>query len=166
MKDFTLKIRFRVILPLFLIVTLLTFPSTVTGSKYAWKDDITIILKINYQEQEITSLFEAPSDITSALDGNGVQEEDGVQEGDGVQDGDGVQIEATEIPGQWILSSEEDILPESLTVSIGEAEYTVYTNGLNNPEGIAFDPETGRLIVSDTLFLNSNGSIRIIANRQ
>ena len=145
MKNFILRIRFRFVLPLLLLAILVTFPSTVTGSKYVWKEDIGITLKVNYPEQEITSLLSANisvDDIQLQL----------------------TNIQATTQANGLVLSVKEGYrLPESFTVQIGENSYSIYTDGLNNPEGITFDPETGMLSISDILTMNGQESITITA---
>ena len=43
------------------------------------------------------------------------------------------------------------VLPETLILRIDSDEYTVYTGGENEPEGIAFAPETGILTIAAEL---------------
>lgn len=132
MKRFISRIRFRIVLPLLLLATVFTLPSAVTGSKYVWEEEIDLTLKVYYSNQEITRFLSASPDNTC------------------VPHTDGVLIESTEIPGQWMLSAKEgDTLPERVVVQIGETSYSICTDGSSNPEGVAFDPETGILSVSN-----------------
>lgn len=55
-------------------------------------------------------------------------------------------------PIQIILAPQAGfVLPEQLILKIGSVEYTVYTDGENEPEGIAFNPETGILTIAAEL---------------
>lgn len=43
------------------------------------------------------------------------------------------------------------VLPEQLILKIGETQYIIYTDGQNEPEGIAFDPAAGLLSIAAEL---------------
>lgn len=57
------------------------------------------------------------------------------------------------------------ILPEELILQINETQYTVRTDGQENPEGIAFDPETNELTISP-LLVNDGDSIALYGAAQ
>lgn len=137
MKNFILRIRFRFVLPLLLLAILVTFPSAATKSKYVWEDNIDITLKVNYPEQEMTSLFSAniPVDdmqlqLTNAQD-------------------------TTHDNGLVFSAEENHVLPESFTVQVGANSYSLYTDSLNNPEKVIFDPQTQMLSITDILTMKS-----------
>ena len=144
MKKEKFCIPFRLLFPCLVLVAVLTIDPGLSGSKYVWREDIIITLKVNYSDGGISPLPETlwKLEIT------------------------GIGIETTQVPGQWILYAEEGYaLPESLLIKIGEMEYRVYTDGQNNPEEISFEPGTGMLILAESLLLDSSLELRIIADR-
>lgn len=147
MKKFFLRIHFRRVLSFLLLATLFTIPFVVVESRYVWKEELNITLKVRYQEQELTNDSKTFSVVNCILDGKGIQ------------------IEDTDVLGQWILFPEKGYnLPEIMTVKIGEKEYNVYTNGQNNIDGLSFYPENGILMINDTLLADSQGIITVIAS--
>lgn len=141
------SVRFRVVLPCLVLAVILTLPPAVTWSKYVWKDDIELTLKLNYPEQGITSILPEFPDASCTLDGTGIR------------------IASTGIPGQWILSAEDGYaLPERIVVKVGESEYPVDTSGQNSSEAVSFDPATGTLLVSDSLLTAGEGAVTVIAD--
>lgn len=135
MKKEKFCIPFRLLFPCLVLVAVLTIDPGLSGSKYVWREDIIITLKVNYSDGGISPLPETlwKLEIT------------------------GIGIETTQVPGQWILYAEEGYaLPESLLIKIGEMEYRVYTDGQNNPEEISFEPGTGMLILAESLLLDSS----------
>lgn len=127
------QVRFRAVLPLLVMEVLFTLPSTSTGSKYVWEDTINISLRVFYPENEITSLL--PEGYPSEF---------------WVWDFENIQAAATE-EGLVLTADEGYMLPESITAKIGETTFSVKTDGTEAPEGIAFEPETGLLTISQEL---------------
>ncbi|MGI5958071.1 MAG: hypothetical protein ACOX60_01465 [Massiliimalia sp.] len=145
MKNFFSRIRFPMVLSLLLLAALVTFPSAITESKYVWQEDIHITLKVDCPEQkEEADLFSADNWTLQLTNIQAIPQKDGL-----------------------VLSAVEGyILPESITVMLRENTYSVFTNGLNNPEGISFDPQTGLLSIADTLLAESQGTVTVIASGQ
>ena len=138
---------FQLVLSFLVLAVILTLSPAVSWSKYVWQDNIKITLKVNYSGQSITSNLSVFPDVDYTLEGTGIR------------------IETAEIPGQWILAAEDGyVLPESIIVKVGEAEYTVYTDGQNNPEGISFISESGTLTIADFLLMDCEGTVIIIAD--
>lgn len=124
-----------------------TLPFSVTGSKYVWQDDLQIILKVDYDEQNAAGNLSVSPETLCTLEGTGIW------------------IKPTGISGQWFLRPEEGyLLPETFTVEIGGMEYVGYTDGQGNPQGISYDAETGILTISDCLLENDRGRITVIVN--
>lgn len=61
----------------------------------------------------------------------------------------------------YLLPNEEYLLPESITVAVDRVVYTIYTNGVNNLSGIAFDPASGLLTISGGLLTGNPSYIEI-----
>lgn len=147
MKNIVPKECFRTVLLLFMSV-LLTFPSTGTGSKYVWEDTIDITLKVSYPEQVITSVRPV-----------GYLSESWIR--------DLKNIRATPTADGLILTADEGYtLPEYIAVGIGQTTYSVKTDGTEAPEGMAFNPETGMLSVSDIWMTESQASITVTASAE
>lgn len=131
MKKMILQMRFRSILPLLVMAVLFTLPSAVTGSKYVWEDTIDVRLSVVYPDTVITSLL-----------AEGYPSEFWVQ--------NLTNIQATPTVGGLVLTAQEGyVLPEYITVKIGETTFSVKTDGTEAPEGLSFDPVTGLLSVSE-----------------
>ena len=59
-------------------------------------------------------------------------------------------IQATPTADGLVLTAQEGyVLPEYITVKIGETTFSVKTDGTEAPEGLSFDPVTGLLSVSE-----------------
>lgn len=54
-------------------------------------------------------------------------------------------------------------LPESITVSIGQDSFLVYTDGTQPQEGITFDGERGLLSISESLIAENPGGVTVTA---
>lgn len=145
MKKFILRRQFRIFLPLLGIAILLTLPSALTQSKYVWNEEIDIKLSVSYPNTVITSLRPAgyPSEFWSWEFTN-------------------IQAAATE-EGLVLTAEEGYVLPETFSVQIGQTVYTVCTGGLENPEGIAFDPSTNLLSISENLIEQNPGGVTVSA---
>lgn len=148
MKNFISRVRFPTILPLLVMAVLFTLPSTSTGSKYVWEDSIKVSLRVVYPDNIITSLLPVgyPSEFWA-------------------QELQNIRATATQ-EGLVLTAGDGYTLPESILVKLGETEYTVYTNGQNNTDGIRFSPENGMLTISDSLLSDHEGTVTIIGSAQ
>ena len=137
MKHIVSKVRFRAVLPLLFTAVLLTLPSAATGSKYVWEDTIDLTLKVSYPEQSITSIGPV-----------GYLSESWIR--------DLTNIQAVPTAEGLILTAEAGYrLPACIIVEIGQAAFSVKTDGSDAIKGITFDPETGLLSIEKNFVLQN-----------
>lgn len=125
--------------------TILALPTTVTQSKYVWQDDIQVNLKITYAGQIITS-----------IQPEGHPSEFWVQ--------DLTNIQATPTADGLVLTAMEGyMMPEFITVKIGQTIFSVKTDGTEHPEGITFDATSGLLSILESLIDENPGGVTVSA---
>lgn len=145
MKRLVSPRRLRTALPLLAMAVLLTVPSTATSSKYVWQDTIDVKLYVSYPNTVITSLLPEghPSEFW-------------------VQDLANIGAAAT-AEGLVLTPAEGYILPETITVKIGQQTFSVGADGTQNPEGITFQTETGLLSIEQSLLDENPGGVTVSA---
>lgn len=145
MKRIISKMRFQTIFPLLVMAVLFTLPSMPTESKYVWEDTIILQLKISNPEQTITSVGTEgyPSEFW-------------------VQDLTNIQAVPTE-DGLLLAAEEGYALPEYITVEIGQAIFSVKTDGTEAPESIGFEPAAGLLSIAKSLIEENPGGVTVRA---
>lgn len=145
MKGINRRMHLRTVLICLALAAAITFPVAVTQSKYVWQDDLEVELVITYGDQELTSLLP-----------EGDPSEFWVQE---LQN-----IKATPTADGLLLAAEEGyVLPEFITVDIGQMTYSVKTDGTDSTEGISFDPGSGLLSVAENLIRENAGGVTVRA---
>ena len=148
MKKTRLQVPFRWLLSGLLLAVLMTVPTTAAGSKYVWRENIDLKLEIQYSDTILTSVFLSQNSARGwTLQLTNLQ---------------GIILEE----GLYLVPEEGYTLPETMTLSLGEACYTIYTNGLNNPSGITFDSATNILSVEDNLLTEAQGKVVVVAEGQ
>lgn len=131
-------------LPL-LLLTLLTLPTATTGSKYIWNVEIPLTLEIQYADQSITSLFSDMDPLEADASLTALSPADWTL--------DLTNIRATVQAEGVVLTAESGhTLPEAFTVRIGDTVYPVRTDGQTASPDLSFDPATGLLTVSESLW--------------
>lgn len=145
MRNIISQARFRTVLPLLIMAVLLTLPSTATGSKYVWEENINVTLKISYDNQSLTSVGPVgyPSEFW-------------------VQDFTNIQATPTE-DGLILTVDEGYALPEYISVKIGQKTFSIRSDGTEAPEGITFDPATGLLTIAESLTDENPGGVTVQA---
>lgn len=150
MKNLISHVRFRMVLLLLFLAVLLTLPAASTGSKYVWNDTIDISLTIVCQ------------DSTSTSGGSGKNSLAIYPSVYWAQELEHMEAEATE-EGLVLTAEDGYTLPESLTVTIGQASFLVHTDGTKPLEGITFDATSGLLSISESLIAESSGGVTVHA---
>lgn len=145
MKNLIVKVRFQTILPFLIVAVMLTLPSTATGSKYVWQENINVTLRITYNDQTFTSLLP-----------------DGYPSEFWVQDFTNIQATPTE-DGLILTVDEGYALPEYISVKIGQKTFSIRSDGTETPEGITFDPATGLLTIAESLTDENPGGVTVQA---
>lgn len=145
MKRIISKMRYQTILPLLVMAVLLTLPYMPTDSKYAWEDTIMLELKVSNPEQSITSVGTEghPSEFW-------------------VLDFTNIQAVPTE-DGLLLAAEDGYTLPEYITVEIGQAIFSVKTDGTEAPESIDFEPAAGLLSIAKSLIEENPGGVTVRA---
>lgn len=82
-----------------------------------------------------------------------------------LQESDEITIEENEPLRIYLAPQDGYVLPAELTLIIGEHEYTIYSDGLSEPEGIAFNPESGILSIAAEL-VQDGDTIALVAAAQ
>lgn len=149
MKNFISHMRFRMVLPLLFLGVLLTLPTASTGSKYVWNDTIDITLQVVIQDSAGTQSINSHRIAAYPWD-------------DWAKELENMEAEATK-EGLVLTAEASCTLPESITVSIGQASFLVYTDGTQPQEGITFDGERGLLSISESLIAENPGGVTVTA---
>lgn len=147
MRNFVARIRFRTVLPLLLLAVLITLPLAATRSKYVWKEEIAIQLKVGVGTSQTSITSQSSDDYSS---------------GSWALELMNIQAVAT-AEGLCLTPAEGYVLPESITVDIGQMTYSVKTDGTDSPEGISFDPGSGLLSIGENLIQESTGGVTVRA---